>query len=409
MSAERLVSLVKERLEVFSLDLDCDIASTVTDGASIMKKVGRMTSPVHISCMAHGLHLCVCDILYSKPGVPQIDDFSDEDEDNNDGADSGHFVPQFKNTIEKVRQVVRVFRKSPLKNDILQKFVKQRWNREQKLILDTKTRWNSLLLMLERFHKLQKEVRLALVELDGDFPFDERQLQGIEQLVQALQPLKWAVEKLCREDCDILFCDRVLLFTLDRLKEMKTAISNALLETFGKRVKERRDPTLYHLANYLDQSSYMEGTIDEFGEVVSREGIHQLAVELLERLHPKPVDLEAHSELEEVVQADPLMTSISSLDEAFDGWVSSRKQSYEPPTVSVDCQLAEDMVKYEVTHAKSPNLQKVHQAVKTMKPTSIEPERAFSSLGLFGSRLRARLNDDCLDALVMMRQHYRST
>ena len=48
----------------------------------------------------------------------------------------------------------------------------------------------------------------------------------------------------------------------------------------------------------------------------------------------------------------------------------------------------------------------IYRALLTIRPTSVESERAFSSLGLFATRLRTRLSDESLDALVFMRQFY---
>ena len=44
--------------------------------------------------------------------------------------------------IRKVRTVVKMFRKSPLKDEILQKHIQAQLNIELKLILDLKTRWS---------------------------------------------------------------------------------------------------------------------------------------------------------------------------------------------------------------------------------------------------------------------------
>lgn len=63
--------------------------------------------------------------------------------------------------IAKVRKIVILVRKSPLKNETLQNYVKSEHNYEKMLILDSKTRWNSVnfrlklggivLAMLDRF------------------------------------------------------------------------------------------------------------------------------------------------------------------------------------------------------------------------------------------------------------------
>jgi len=58
-----------------------------------------------------------------------------------------------------------MFRKSPLKNDLLQKACQDKFSKELKLILDSPTRWNSLLHMLKRFLELKEVVKTILQEL----------------------------------------------------------------------------------------------------------------------------------------------------------------------------------------------------------------------------------------------------
>ena len=72
-----------------------------------------------------------------------------------------------------VRKVVKLFRRSPVKNDqYLQKHVKENNNgQELKLLLDSKTRWSSLLFMIERFVRITKSVRLALIDMQSDICF----------------------------------------------------------------------------------------------------------------------------------------------------------------------------------------------------------------------------------------------
>ena len=60
--------------------------------------------------------------------------------------------------IQKVRKIVQMFKRSPLKNEVLQNYVKLEYRKEYFLIEDSKTRWNSLLAMLERFYKLKSYI-----------------------------------------------------------------------------------------------------------------------------------------------------------------------------------------------------------------------------------------------------------
>jgi len=49
---------------------------------------------------------------------------------------------------------------------------------------------------------------------------------------------------------------------------------------------------------------------------------------------------------------------------------------------------------FEVTKKRSDNFEKLYHALITIKPISVEPERAFSPTGLFVTKLRNRLNDE---------------
>ena len=86
MTAERIVDAVRAKLSEVVLDLEHDIISIVTDGASVMKKFGRLIPCEHNLCYAHTIHLAVCDVLYKKKSS-ETDESQDEDtitEDNDD-------------------------------------------------------------------------------------------------------------------------------------------------------------------------------------------------------------------------------------------------------------------------------------------------------------------------------------
>ncbi|CAH2107368.1 unnamed protein product [Euphydryas editha] len=66
MSSESCVQLLKEKLSEFNLSLDNDIVGITTDGASVMKKVGRLIEPLQQLCYAHGVQLGITDVIYKK-------------------------------------------------------------------------------------------------------------------------------------------------------------------------------------------------------------------------------------------------------------------------------------------------------------------------------------------------------
>ena len=76
----RIIEMVSKRLVGFGLDFKVHIVGCTTDGTSVMVKFGKeITSfSYHQQCIAHCIHLAVCDILYCKVNK------SSYDEGNND-------------------------------------------------------------------------------------------------------------------------------------------------------------------------------------------------------------------------------------------------------------------------------------------------------------------------------------
>lgn len=53
-------------------------------------------------------------------------------------------------------------------------------------------------------------------------------------------------------------------------------------------------------------------------------------------------------------------------------------------------------------------LQKAHECLLCIRPTSIEAERAFSSAGYICSKIRSRMKDDTLDHLCSLRAFFQT-
>ena len=66
LNSTRTAEIVSMKLEEFGLDLNKHIVGCTTDGASVMVKFGKEIEPFHAQCVAHTIHLAVCDVLYSK-------------------------------------------------------------------------------------------------------------------------------------------------------------------------------------------------------------------------------------------------------------------------------------------------------------------------------------------------------
>lgn len=103
--------------------------------------------------------------------------------DENDDAELNELMDDFQilELIKKLRSVVILFRRSPTKDDeILQKYVIEELFKDNfSLILYCRTRWSSLLAMIERFYKLQNCVRKALIDLKSKITFSEGEMETI--------------------------------------------------------------------------------------------------------------------------------------------------------------------------------------------------------------------------------------
>ncbi|KAF2889890.1 hypothetical protein ILUMI_16283, partial [Ignelater luminosus] len=107
----------------------------------------------NLLCLNHGIHLAVTDVLYkrrlekkdSKEQSPNEKENknkkSDKDEFDNDETEPQDLVilelrPNIQNAIDEVRNIIRIFRKSPTKNIVLQEYVQKEFHKKLNLLLD---------------------------------------------------------------------------------------------------------------------------------------------------------------------------------------------------------------------------------------------------------------------------------
>ena len=66
-------------------------------------------------------------------------------------------------------------------------------------------------------------------------------------------------------------------------------------------------------------------------------------------------------------------------------------------------QVKREMAIFKSTGERPACLQKIFRAIKTLPPKSVEAERAFSSAGLFITKIRSQLSDRSIDLLCFLR------
>ncbi|CAH0560643.1 unnamed protein product [Brassicogethes aeneus] len=291
LTATAILEYLQKRLLAFQLNLSKDIVAVTTDGASTMVKVGKLITLMQQLCFAHGIQLAVIDVLYKKDGpVPpptsttyfkEDPNFSDsgaeieyEDCEETGNMDMNYRIEVSENNdflemsndhdlyilISRVSKTIRMFRKSPTKNYLLQKQIRNDHGKELKLIIDCKTRWSSMLDMLDRFNFLKNSIKKTLIDLNM-LPILE--WQTIKSVVKVLQPIKLIVEALCRCDIDLYKADVALKFMLKELSKIKIPLSTDLQDSLRKRIKQRR--TIYSdIVSFLTNTDSLNSEPDCF-------------------------------------------------------------------------------------------------------------------------------------------------
>lgn len=445
--AEKCITALKTTMQDNNLNIDKDITSITTDGASVMQKVGRLLPCNQQLCFAHAIHLAVINVLYNKANktdelVAQTDtenvnieeqgsDFEEsEDEECIDVEDeSGGLIEQIYNEsehveteefgfgflIKKVRSIIKKFRFSRTSNDILQVYVKQEFGKELKLIIDTRTRWNSLVEMLERFNQLKSCVRKALIDIASDIVISDTEIVSINNIITALLPVKLTVDALCRKDANLLSADAALSFMLENFgsDELSLKLKNEL----EIRISQRRtnvSGTLQYLHNggkseihesfNRPSKNTIAKVIESFAQrlifntnVETSSGEQSDAEDLVEVLSEEQINPQSlMQKLQNKIQLN-LSSNIPS---------SSTQQITNRSLIS---KIKSEMQFFEKNDVRGKILDSVYSFAIMIPPTSVESERAFSIAGNFCTKVRSRLGDTALSDLCFLKAYFRQT
>lgn len=414
--------IVNKQLNEFGVSFEKDIVASTSDGASVMCKFGRESPASHVQCMNHAIHLAVMDIFYKnreKSKFPEeIFDSPESNCSDIDDLDDGEMfvenyemdcpsilIPNYQKVIQEIRQIVDFFRRSPIKNTIFQRYVKQEFQKEICLIRDIKTRWNSLEAMIERFVMLYNCVQISLIELNAIDKICEANISILKDMLAVLSPLKVAVEALSRRDATILTCETIVIFLLNKLAEVHSELSIKTQKVLLKRVNERRNKPMVSLLKFLQNPSSSKE--NKWFSYSSKAAILECAKELMQRLFPTEQQSNSDGETDEIMYngAEFGPASASVADELN---VAIAKANVMPIKSDNFNSLSKEFQIYEVTGIRSRNLDFLYLALLTVKPTSTESERVFSTSRIVMSRLRTRMRDESINAIVFLKTFFQS-
>ena len=141
--------------------------------------------------------LCIYDeqleVSYGISDSNSDEDFSDKEEFVDLQANPRHKgikcdIPEISSisVIKKIRNMIVMLRRSSTKNDILKKYVATELEKQIHLIIDCKTKWNCLLIILKRFYLLNNCMQKTLINICLSFALYNDEIKIVSIIINAL-------------------------------------------------------------------------------------------------------------------------------------------------------------------------------------------------------------------------------
>lgn len=398
--ADEMLTKIKDHLSSFGISLDNDVVGSTQDGAAINKKFIRLASVVGQFCFNHGIHLAVCDSLYTKnePDSDLIffDDSIDESENDifENGLDFEILEDSFEDSIDyhmllkKSREVVKFIKNSTVRNHIFQTKVVSLFEHEIELHLDVKHRWNSIPTMINPLLKTKVALYDTFTELNKLDIINALDFEALEMLQKAMEPIKLAVEVLSKQDATLVTADTVLNFAFRKLENLQSEISSILLKNLKKRVEERWNNDLMNLLKSLKDPSFTP---------------NKNAINYASNLATRLFGMVDENDIINIEQSE------EALHMTLENELKLLLQKDSVPVVEnsnkLKC-LQQEFTLFKNTGTRTENLEKIYNALLSIKPTSTDVERVFSVCTSFCTKIRSRLSDKSLNALVFLKFYY---
>lgn len=146
--------------------------------------------------------------------------------------------------------------------------------------------------MITIFNKVKLCVSKALIDLglaaNPDYFFNEVEYTVLTDLERVFQPVKVAVEVLCRLELNLITAETTLRFVISKLEGQETLLAKKLATWLRKRIAERRTKITAVLLYLHDLGKYEEDRIafrhDETFKLPEKSVVRKEIVNLIERL-----------------------------------------------------------------------------------------------------------------------------
>ena len=233
--AEEILINLKKTLSRFGLQLR-DISLFISDCGSDVQLAGRIANVFTFPCLAHVINLIVKQFICNVGNETENFDEeqlnalnSDCDSDNDDDENDNTFETMLSGTVHRLRELCRKIKKSPTLRDKLANVQLALGQTILSIVIDNKTRWNSLYDCMTRFLELKPILISILPSEDlNDFDWDK-----VASICRTLKPLKECTLALQSNKSDAALAVKVIKF-LNHLAHMEPALNSPIRTVLGK-------------------------------------------------------------------------------------------------------------------------------------------------------------------------------
>lgn len=300
-----------------------------------------------------------------------------------------------------MRRIIKFFKKSAIRTEILNKEVASKEGKVLKLLLDCKTRWNTLATSVSRFLKLYPYVNSALHKI-GVEPVSGRTFVTLTELSNVLEPIKLAVEELSKEDANLLSAEGTLFYVFQQLQKLDSPLSEEMFRAISKEIEKRRVIEVVSLLLFLHHGSYPKS--NAYFTYSSKTSIKQFAKSITTRLFAEiDEDMQTVVSISDDEDAEPTTTPFDELKHCLSTFTIPKAFAGCSPT---KLNIEKEFRIIEQKGRKTERMTHLHQAMLTIRPTSTACERVFSVAGNFITKLRSRLDTSTLNALVFLKYYF---
>lgn len=410
-TSENIENIVKQKLLDFNIDIDVDVVASTHDGAAVMKKYGESISPISQLCYNHAIHLCVIDSFYKSSMDFEVSDGGCSDSENeihnsDDSLDISEekrtLIPSILSTVNKVRKVVKMFKKSHDKNEKFQKYVVKQEGHQIHLKLDVRHRWNSLSIMISEFLKLRNCINHTLLDLNLE-TFYETEFEILHNILKELEPLAVATNKLSSDTVTLLEADAILKFTLSSTGNSDTVFANNLKAALSERIFQRRNITVNTLIMYLHNGSIPKSCKNL--KYSSKTAAKHLAVKLYDRLFVDNMDESVGSESSS--GCNEMSSNPMTLEDKLNMTIDSIQTHQMEVNKAESYNLIDDFEYLEKFKKRSEKLNLIYNSLLTINPTSTISERVFSVSSNIKTKVKNRMSPKHLDCILFLKYYFK--